>query len=173
MIDELDPNPYSITVVGEYAGLYNDIYAKIIDALQNDGFLPNVVVAYPNSFADFARYGGVRFLDDYYNDPTIGITDTTDFYPGVLNYYQLGEYGGRLAGIQNGRSIEVMYYNADLLAAVGLDLHPNLGGVRDSPCPQHHLRDGIRNHSHHGYLPLCHLAVVTWRRTPLRRSESR
>lgn len=113
-------NPYSITVVGEYAGSYGEINDKVIDGLQNNGVLPNVVVAYPNSFADFARYGGVRFLDDYLNDPIVGITDTADFYPGVLDYYRLGEYGDQLAGIQNGRSIEVMYYNADLLASQGL-----------------------------------------------------
>lgn len=123
LIDEFNAtNPYSITVVAEYEGSYGDIYDKIIDGLQNNGILPNVVVAYPGSFADFARYGGVRFLDDYFNDPTIGITDTADFYSGVLDYYRLGEYGNQLAGIQSGRSIEVMYYNADLLSTEGLTI---------------------------------------------------
>lgn len=125
LIDEFNTtNPYSITVVAEYEGGYGDIYDKVIDGLQNNGVLPNVVVAYPNSFADFARYGGVRFLDDYFNDPTIGITDTTDFYSGVLDTYRLGEYGNQLAGIQSGRSIEVMYYNAGLLATEGLTIPP-------------------------------------------------
>jgi len=113
-------NPYSITVQGEYAGDYNDIHNKIIAGLRGSGPLPNVVVAYPNSFADFARYGTVRFLDDYLDDPVIGITNTTDFCPGVLDYYRLGEYGNQLAGLQHGRSIEVMYYNADLLTRSGL-----------------------------------------------------
>jgi ABC-type glycerol-3-phosphate transport system substrate-binding protein len=123
LIDEFNAtNPYSITVVAEYAGGYGEIHDKVIDGLQNNSVLPNVVVAYPNSFADFARYGGVRFLDDYFNDPTIGITETADFYSGVLDYYRLGEYGNQLAGIQNGRSIEVMYYNADLLAGEGLTI---------------------------------------------------
>lgn len=113
-------NPYSITVIGEYAGNYGQIRDSVISGLQNNGVLPNVVVAYPNTFADFARYGGVRFLDSYFNDPTMGITDTADFYPGVLDYYRLGEYGNQLAGIQIGRSAEVMYYNADLLAGAAL-----------------------------------------------------
>ncbi len=121
LIDEFNAtNMYSITVVGEYAGNYNEIYDQVIDGLQNNGILPNVVVAYPGSFADFARYGRVRFLDDYFNDLEIGIPEIADFYPGVLDYYRLGEYGNQLAGIQNGRSIEVMYYNADLLASEGL-----------------------------------------------------
>lgn len=123
LIDEFNTtNPYSITVIGEYAGGYGEIYDKVIEGLQNDGVLPNVVVAYPNSFADFARYGGVHFLDAYFDDPIVGITDTADFYPGVLDYYRLGEYGNQLAGLQNGRSIEVMYYNADLLAAESLPI---------------------------------------------------
>ena len=102
-------NSQNITVVGVYAGGYNAIDDQVIDALQNNGALPHVVVAYPNSFADFARYGAVRFLDAYVADPAIGLTDTADFFPGVLDYYRLGEYGNQLAGLQNGRSIEVMY----------------------------------------------------------------
>ena len=94
LIEEFNAtNPYSITVVGEYAGGYNDIFDKVIDGIRNDGDLPNVVVAYPGSFADFARYGRVRFLDDYIDDPEIGIQETADFYPDVLDYYRLGEYG--------------------------------------------------------------------------------
>ena len=113
-------NQYSITVQGEYAGSYDEIHNKVITGLQDSGPLPNVVVAYPSSFADFARYGRVRFLDDYLDDPVIGITNTADFHPGVLDYYRLAEYGNQLAGLQHGRSIEVMYYNAALLTGVGI-----------------------------------------------------
>ncbi len=112
-------NPYSITVQGEYAGGYGDIHNKVIAGLQGGGPLPNVVVAYPNSVAGFARYDAVRFLNDYLNDPAIGITNTADFCPGVLNYYRLAEYGDQLAGLQHGRSIEVMYYNTHLITSAG------------------------------------------------------
>jgi ABC-type glycerol-3-phosphate transport system substrate-binding protein len=123
LIEEFNAsNPYNIVVVGESLGSYGAITNQVIDGLKNNGVLPNVVVAYPNSFADFARYGRVRFIDDYLADPTIGITDTADFYAGVLDYYRLGEYGNQLAGIQNGRSIELMYYNADMLANEGLSV---------------------------------------------------
>jgi ABC-type glycerol-3-phosphate transport system substrate-binding protein len=120
MIDEFNAtNPYSITVVGEYAGGYGEIYDKIIRGLNGVGPLPNAVAAYPNQLADYARYGAVRFLDDYLDDPVLGIADTADFYPDVLDYYRLVQYGDQLAGLQHGRSVEVMYYNADLLAAAG------------------------------------------------------
>jgi len=112
--------PYEFTVVAEYAGSYNDIHIKIIDLLQNGGDLPHVVVAYSNSFADFARYGKVRFLDDYIQDSVYGISDPEDFYPGVLETYQLPDYGDQTAGLQWGRSIEVMYYNQDLLESHSL-----------------------------------------------------
>ena len=35
----------------------------------------------------------------------------------MLDTYRLGEYGNQLTGLQHGRSIEVMYYDATLLAA--------------------------------------------------------
>ena len=72
MIDEFNAtNPYSITVVGEYAGGYGEIYDKIIRGLNGVGPLPNAVAAYPNQLADYARYGAVRFLDDYLDDPVL------------------------------------------------------------------------------------------------------
>lgn len=123
LIDEFNAtNAYNITVQGEYTGGYNETYEGVMLGLEGAGPLPNVVVAYPNAFADFARHGAVRFLDDYINDPILGIPDTADFYPGVLANYRLAQYGNQLSGIQYGRSIEVMYYNADMLAAENLAL---------------------------------------------------
>jgi ABC-type glycerol-3-phosphate transport system substrate-binding protein len=120
MIDEFNTtNPEGIVVEAEYAGGYGEIYDQVIQGLQGAGPLPNAVAAYPNNLADYARYGRVRFLDDYLEDPLVGIPDLADFYPGVLEYYRLAQYGDQLAGLQHGRSIEVMYYNADLLAAAG------------------------------------------------------
>jgi hypothetical protein len=51
----------------------------------------------------------------------------------VLDYYRLGEYGYQLAGIQSGRSIEVMYYNADLLANEGITI-PTTWEAFESAC---------------------------------------
>jgi multiple sugar transport system substrate-binding protein len=115
-------NPYSVTVQGQYIGDYGDIHNKVIAGLRADGPLPNVVVAYPNSMADFARYGAVRFLDDYLDDPVAGTLDIPDFSPGVVDYYRLSEYGDQLAGLQHGRSIEVMYYNTHLITSAGISI---------------------------------------------------
>ena len=53
-------NSYNIVVQGQYVGGYGDIHNEVIAGLQGDGPLPNVVVAYPNSMAYFARYGSVQ-----------------------------------------------------------------------------------------------------------------
>jgi multiple sugar transport system substrate-binding protein len=120
-VDEFNrTNPYNITVQAEYAGSYSEIWDRVMLGLQDKGPLPNVVPGYPGQFADYARYGAVRFLDDYFDDPALGVTDPGDFYPGLLDNYRLVQYGDQLAGLQPGVSIEGMYYNADLLAAVGL-----------------------------------------------------
>lgn len=121
LVDEFNAgNSYQITVIAEYGGSYGDIYNKLIALFRNGGALPNIVVSYSNQFSEYARYGKVHFLNEYIADPTIGLTDTVDFLPGVLDYYRLDEYGDQIAGLQNGRSIEVMYYNAELLAGAGL-----------------------------------------------------
>jgi ABC-type glycerol-3-phosphate transport system substrate-binding protein len=123
LIEEFNTsNSYNITVEGHYAGGYYEIYDKVTLGLRGDGPLPNAVVGYPSQFADYARYGGVRFLDEYLEDPEIGIADVADIYPEVLSAYRLGQYGNQLAGVQHGRSIEVMYYNADLLAGAALPI---------------------------------------------------
>jgi ABC-type glycerol-3-phosphate transport system substrate-binding protein len=120
-IDEFNAtNPHNITIEGEYIGGYSDVHDAVIAGLQGQGPLPNTVVAYQNHVADYARYDAVRFLDEYMEDPLLGITDTADFYPGLLASYRLGQYGNQLAGLQHSHSIEVMYYNADLLSAAGL-----------------------------------------------------
>jgi ABC-type glycerol-3-phosphate transport system substrate-binding protein len=126
-------NPYSITVQGQYIGGYGDVHNEVIAGLRADGPLPNVVVAYPNSMADFARYGAVHFLDDYLDDPVAGMLDIPDFSPGVLDYYRLSEYGNQLAGLQHGRSIEVMYHNTHLITSAGITI-PITWGAFETAC---------------------------------------
>ncbi|MCP4526371.1 MAG: extracellular solute-binding protein [Aestuariibacter sp.] len=115
-------NPYSITVQGQILGGYGEIHDEVIAGLQGDGPLPNIVAAYPNSMAYFARYGAVRFLDDYLDDPGAGTLNIPDFSAGVLDYYRLSEYGGQLAGLQHGYSVRVMYYNTHLITTAGITI---------------------------------------------------
>lgn len=126
-------NSYNIVVQGQYIGGYGDIHNEVIAGLRGDGPLPNVVVAYPNSMADFARYGAVRFLDDYLDDPVAGTLNIPDFSPGVVDYYRLAEYGDQLAGLQHGRSIEVMYYNTHLITSTGITI-PTTWNAFETAC---------------------------------------
>jgi ABC-type glycerol-3-phosphate transport system substrate-binding protein len=115
-------NTSGITVQAEFAGGYGEIYDRVIQGLRSGEPLPNAVVGYPDDWAEYARYGAVRFLDGYLTDPVVGITDTEDFYPEMWETYRLRDQGGQLAGLQHGRSIEVMYYNQDLLTGSGLSV---------------------------------------------------
>jgi len=121
LIDEFNTtNSYSITVQGQYIGGYSQLREQVISTTKSNGDLPNIVVGYPNDFAEYARYGKIRFLDDYLNDPAIGTVNLSDFYPGMIDYYRLSQYGNQLSGLQHGRSIEIMYYNADMLSSAGI-----------------------------------------------------
>jgi ABC-type glycerol-3-phosphate transport system substrate-binding protein len=134
LIDEFNAtNPYSVTVVGEYAGSWIEIRDNVLLGIQAGGPLPNLVMGYPTLLSVLARHGAVRFLDSYLNDPTLGITDTADLQPGVLDYYRLIQYGNQLAGLQYGISIEAMFYNADLLAGAGLNV-PQTWEAFESSC---------------------------------------
>jgi ABC-type glycerol-3-phosphate transport system substrate-binding protein len=126
-------NPYSITVLGVYAGDTDAIRQQVIDGLRTGGPLPNIVTAYPSSLAEFARYGGIRFLDGYVKDPAVGITNTADFYPEVLSAFRLGEFADQLAGLPYGRSLELMYYNSRLLAGAGITV-PTTWDAFESAC---------------------------------------
>jgi ABC-type glycerol-3-phosphate transport system substrate-binding protein len=134
MVDEFNAaNAWGITVQAEYAGNYGQIYDRVIQGLRSGGPLPNAVIGYPNQWSEYARYGAVRFLDRYLSDPVLGITDTEDFYPDMWETYRLKDQGGQLAGLQHGRSIDVMYYNQDLLTASGLPV-PETWGAFESAC---------------------------------------
>ena len=67
-------DPYNIEVQGIYAGRYGEISDQVISALRKGEMPPaDLVHAYSNSVADFARYDAVRYLDDYAADATVGI----------------------------------------------------------------------------------------------------
>lgn len=112
-------NPYGIAVQATSLGSYSSLDSAVRDRLRTGGDLPNVVTAYPYRLADYARYGRVRFLDEYVTDPVVGI-DASDFYSGVLASHRLPEYGNQLASLPPYRAMQLMYYNADLLVSGGI-----------------------------------------------------
>jgi multiple sugar transport system substrate-binding protein len=118
-------NGWGITVSGEYAGNYSDIYNKMTAGIAG-GVTPNLVVAYQNQAAGYMLNGGIVDLNPYVNDAKYGIPkkDLADYFPGFITQDVSAQFGGKRLGWPPNRSIEVMYYNADWLKALGFKAPP-------------------------------------------------
>lgn len=114
-------NPQGITVRGEYAGDYGDIYNKMMVGLQG-GALPDLVVAYQNQAQTYYHAGGVVDLNPYMDSPRWGLSSEAraDYVKAFLHQDQAA---GKQIGLPPNRSIEVLYYNEDWLQELGYT-HP-------------------------------------------------
>ncbi len=117
-------NPWKITVRGEYAGPYDQVYNKMVAALAA-GNPPELVVAYQNQAATYAGSGALVNLDTYVHDPRWGIVkELPDFIGGFLDQDVTTRYGGLRMGFPPNRSLEVLYYNVGMLRAAGISAPP-------------------------------------------------
>ncbi len=118
-------NPWGITVKGEYAGGYSDIFNKMNAAISG-GATPNLVVAYQNEAAAYRQADAIVDLNPYVNDPKYGISaqDRKDFFQDFLAQDVQVRLGGQRLGWPPNRSLEVLYYNADWLKALGYSAPP-------------------------------------------------
>ncbi|MBN1179345.1 MAG: ABC transporter substrate-binding protein [Anaerolineae bacterium] len=124
MIDDFNAtNEWGITVQGEYAGGYDEIYNKIIAGIPS-GEVPDLSVAYQNQAATYATQGAVVELTPYIESETWGYTEEEleDFFPFVREGDVLPQFDGQY-GFATQRSMEVLYYNVDWLTELGYD-HP-------------------------------------------------
>ena len=110
-------NDYQITVKGEYAGAYSDIYNKMVVGLQG-GELPELVVAYQNQAQAYHRADGLVDIKPYMNSRRWGLSPAvnTDY---VQAFLEQDEIGGVQIGFPPNRSMEVLYYNQDWLQELG------------------------------------------------------
>lgn len=117
-----ESNEYGITVRGEYAGDYGDIYNKMMVGLQG-GELPDLVVAYQNQARAYAEADGVVDLVPYINAKRWGLTaaERADF---VTAFMRQDQIDGQQFGLPPNRSIEILYYNKDWLRELGADEPP-------------------------------------------------
>jgi len=115
-----DTNPYGITVKGEYAGGYGDIYNKMISGLAG-GVVPNLVVGYQNQAGAYMLADGLVDIEPYVVDPEFGLTATekADFIEGIYNSDYNAQFDNQRLGFPPNRSMEVLYYNADWLEELG------------------------------------------------------
>ena len=117
-------NAWKITVQGEYAGGYNDIYNKMVAAIAA-GNPPDLVVAYQNQSAGYQVSDALTDLEPYVQDAKWGLgKDYEDFLPGFIRQDVNKQFGGQRLGFPPNRSIEVLYYNATWLKALGATVPP-------------------------------------------------
>ena len=125
LVDEFNAtNKWHITVKGEYAGRYNDIYNKMITSIAGNA-TPDLVAAYQNQAASYALGNALVDLNPYVNSPKWGIKDElSDYFKGFLDQDINVQFGGKRLGFPLNRSLEVLYYNIDWLNKLGYSKPP-------------------------------------------------
>jgi len=135
MLDDFNKsNAWNITVKGEYAGPYDQIYNKMIAAMAAKN-PPELVVAYQNQSATYAVSDALTDLNPYVNDPKWGLgKELDDFFKGFISQDVNAQFGGKRLGFPPNRSIEVMYCNMTLLKSVGITAPPKTWDEFEAAC---------------------------------------
>ena len=110
-------NPYGVSVRGEFAGSYGDIYNKMVVGLQG-GSVADLVVAYQNQAREYLLADGIVDLTPYMTSPRWGLSqeEAADYVQAFLRQDRIE---GRQIALPPNRSIEVLYFNIDWLRELG------------------------------------------------------
>lgn len=125
MVDEFNSKNPNIKVKAEYKGSYSDIRKAILAAI-TAGITPDVAVAYTNQVAEYANAGKITVLDDYVNSVKYGLTkaDLDDLYAAYLAVDRNPSQGNKLLSMRTSPSMEVLFYNIDMMKELGLGDKP-------------------------------------------------
>jgi multiple sugar transport system substrate-binding protein len=127
MLDDFNKsNPYGIVAHAEIAGAaYPDVYNKVNAAIQA-GQPPEMSVAYQNQAAFYRAQGAVIDLNPFLKSSKYGLSadDLKDYFQAFLDSDQNPQFSGERLGFPTQRSMDVLYYNADMLKQAGLDSAP-------------------------------------------------
>src|SRR5262249_34471409 len=127
MLDEFNKsNPYGITAKAEIAGAaYPDVYNKVNAAIQA-GQPPEISVAYQNQAAFYRAQNAVIDLNPFVKSKKDGFSDDDlkDYQQAFLDGDLNPQFNNERLGFPTQRSMEVMYYNADMLKALGYNEVP-------------------------------------------------
>ena len=120
-----DTNEYGITVEGSNQGGYGDIFSKMLNVVGTED-VPNLVVAYQNQAATYQLGDGLVDMNSLVSDPKWGLSEEeqADFFPGFYGADIFPSFGNARLGFPPNRSMEVLYYNIDWLAELGIDGPP-------------------------------------------------
>jgi multiple sugar transport system substrate-binding protein len=101
-------------------GNYDQTLQKMNAAITANS-LPDMILGNPGDLGTYNTAGVMQPLDQYINDPTDGLGSQLSEIDQSL---YLDKFGSDTIGISIGRSIQVLYYNADMLKAAGFDKPP-------------------------------------------------
>ncbi len=123
LVAEFNASHPGIHVTATYQGNYTQLYQKVT-AAQASGAPPDMAIAYQNDVSNYIKANAVIPLDSLMSDPLIGFTagDLSDIYPTFIDHYP--QANNQVYSIAFMRSMEVMYYNADMLKAAGFNNPP-------------------------------------------------
>jgi multiple sugar transport system substrate-binding protein len=123
LVDEFNASHPGIKVVATYQGNYSDLFKKVTASIAA-GTPPDLSIAYADQVANYIKSGAVIPLDNLIKDPNIGFTpeDLNDIYPTYIDHYP--QDNNQVYSMAFMRSMEVMYYNVDMLKAAGYDKPP-------------------------------------------------
>ncbi len=125
IVDEYNAGSPPAPVELRYAGNYTTLFQKVRAAIPT-GKLPELVVAYESMVAEYIESDAVVPLDDYINDPEIGLSKESlaDIFPRILENNRYPAYGDKYYTFPFTKSVLMMYYNADMLEQAGFDRPP-------------------------------------------------
>ncbi len=111
-------------------GNYDQTHQKVMASIAANS-IPDMVLGNPGDLADYNNGAGLAPLDTYINDAKDGLGDQVKEIDPALYF---DKFNNQTIGISNGRSIQVMYYNADMLKTAGFDKAPETWEDFDKIC---------------------------------------
>lgn len=123
MIAEFELLYPNIKVDSESQGNYSDLLAKTKKALGSaGGAKPDIVVGYPDHFAEYMDLGGIIPLDKYIEHATWGV-DIDDYQASYVAENR--QYADGMYSMPYSKSTEMMVYNKTKLDALGITFEEN------------------------------------------------
>lgn len=125
IIDQFNRTHRPIRVQAIYVAGYDQIFRKLKASLLA-GELPDLAVAYESMVAEYAHAGAVVPLDQYLEDPEIGLSDEDleDIYPVFIQTNRFSQFGNQLLSFPFTKSVLLMYSNLALIREAGFEGPP-------------------------------------------------
>jgi multiple sugar transport system substrate-binding protein/sn-glycerol 3-phosphate transport system substrate-binding protein len=126
MLDEFNASHPEIHATAQSAAASYPELANQFQLAFTSGNPPELVTAYANVAGTFYLKGMMVDLNPYINHPVYGLSDAdrADYFPAFLASDISPQLRNVRLGFPTQRSMEVMYYNADWLAALGYNAPP-------------------------------------------------